>query len=444
MKYPEESDYNRYKLYLTGNTAYQLFVSGPEKMIYGERVEPFFNSVEIIKKGDGDIYTDKTELFFSDLQSVDTLKSKSAALYCYFFNFNESYIDSIYSILIRKFPDDEEVNGVRAALLNSLYRIKSDTKIDFIRELYPQLSGFPNLQTAALAVLSSEDTEQSVETFLDLILIDTPHPDVSYNNQFSTFYYSAKNLSLLFPKILKLLEYEDYKKDIYQLLRIGIDSMVVKDEQYIKYKSVIIEDFKKIYAEKDTVSDWYQKNQYSWELNNIIRTFSAFKDSPEAIQILKDLVDNEDLDISTTAVVCLIILGEEVTPENYLRIAESVRTRINFYDELNKISKTNLFPLEYYSQNYFAESDLYRWLYYDDSEVDTLILLDTRKTEEGNFYLYKFNFDYEEDTYYIGISGPQPSDEKLVTTKGSKTKTHYSAYEDSKIENYWDELLKDE
>jgi len=435
-------NYIKSRVFINGNSAYKFEVSAPNELIFSERVSPFFDSIKILEVNNIDVFSDKTELLFNDLESNDLTKSYYAASSCSWFNFKESDRERIYSILKKNFADDSLENGVRASLLNSLRYIEGNSKLDFIKDLYPSMKANPVLKVAALEVVADINTRESTELFLDLILSETPRTNYTYY-LFSPFYDSLNNLTALFPRILDLLEYEEYKSGIYGLLAAGIDSTVIQPHQYIEYEQNIIEDCKSFVSMRDSLSDDSEGYNYTWQIIDILKTFPAFKDNSGAMELLKRLSTDIDLEIALQAVVSLLKLGEDADSDTYLRIAGDVQWRNYFYDELSKMSKTNLFPEEYMSQQYFAESDLYNWIYDEDYDVvDTLILIDTLKNEEGVFYLFRFNFDYEPESYFVGVSGPQPLDENLVVSSGRRTKTFYSILQDKSIEEHWEELLK--
>ncbi len=432
--------YFRYKLFITGSTAYLLEVSASENFIRSDRVEPFFNSFRIQKTDSSDLYKDKTDLFFSDLGSEDSLRVKNAALYCDEFNFKEEHLERIYNLLNKKYPDDNDEKGVRNSLLEALGSIKSDSKINFIKSLYPGLSE-TSLQLSALEVLTNMNTPEAAEVFLNLILDKTPHEkQKDYYFLFSPFYDSLKNLTGLFPRVLKLLEYEEYKNSIYSLLKYGIDSSVVEPAQYSGYEKLIIADCKKLIAERDSLIN---DEEYfgEWKLIDVIGTFPAFENNPEAVEILKKLVEDSSFEISSVSAVALLKLNRKVSPEIIKKITASPETRNSFYEELNKLSKTELFPSEYLTQEAFAEGDFLRMIYNDYDGPAAAELLETRTNDEGIFYLYKFKTE-EFDYWYAGISGPQPVNG--FVSKGRKTKTNYYQFDEMTIEEHWENLLKEE
>jgi hypothetical protein len=92
--------------------------------------------------------------------------------------------------------------------------------------------------------------------------------------------------------------------------------------------------------------------------------------------------------------------------------------RLDLYRELNKVNKSQLFPVKYATQKYFAESELY-WIASDDEEVSELTYIGERVTsfmgKKQKFYLFKATYIREDSREsYLAVAGPYPIESKKL------------------------------
>ncbi len=428
---------------LNGKKLYSLYVSVAPNILNQERIQKFFDSFTILKPDKNNIYENKAKILFDDLISSDTLIYKEALNYIKIFDFEGTHLDKIYELLEKQHHDDNEEISIRSELFEALTDIKNDSRLKFIKRIYPKLPDNDNIKIPALSVLTDINSKESLDLFVDFVNEDTPRSEDEQFEIFYPFYDSLSNFPGILPNIGSLMQYDEYKMPIINLISSSIDSSIIGYENILDFEKPIIEQFEFIISMLDTMENNYRRNTQEWRLRRIVKILPAFKLSDQIINKLKSLVSDDNDPLSYSALVCLLKSGSEVNNESINYFAENLKYRNEFYSDLNSMYKQELFPDKYLTKEKMAEADLYNWLYADDYEYpDTLILIESKKTEEGEFFLYKFNFEESNPgQWFVGISGAQPIEENTFASEGIRTMSNYSTLESLTIEEHWNELL---
>jgi hypothetical protein len=346
-------------------------------------------------------------------------------------------------LLEQEFDDDDTI-GVRTTLLEGLKKIESDTKIDFIRKIYNELPDNPSMLITALEVLAEMKTENSTTAFGDLILSRTPETENVNYSLFYSFYDSLSLLKCIFPRLLELTQNENYTYPVFALLSEGLDENILDPVILIDYENQI----EKIFADNVTK---HIKRKHSaededdvWTLLKLMDIVPYLKNNEGIKNLLIKLNSDEDLAIACDAAVGLIKMGHIVSEDKLYLYASNIKTRNKLYSGLEKFNQQNHFPAEFLTQELFAESDLFNWLNDDYETPDSLILIEKKTTAKGNYFLYKFHIETDdEENWYVGISGPQPVDESLYKTNGEATWSSYTGLNEKSIEEHWKELMEE-
>lgn len=453
----------RVRFILDGNNMYGLYTFAPEQWLNSERISHFYDSFKFTGelKDSKELFTDKVDRLFKDLQSEDSTICKSASAYLPIYKFEKKHLGQIYSVLKTPFRDDTAKASIRSKLFNLLGKLNDSTTVNFISELYPQLSDNSQLKIPALKTLSTIGTDESVNKFQELLLSHAPSGD-NAGEIFYPFYTTPKKIDPLFPQILKLLNREEYKEPVYSLINERIDSLPRLKNDLANLSETIKKDLKEFAAKHDSLKSNVQKENdqeesdqqesddsssitaYDNVLDLILSCIHCTPKDPETEKTITALASDTSSYLCLHAVTALIKMGSKCPAGLIEILAEDISTRNELYEELLKVSKDNLFPAKYKTKEMMAESDLYTFLRDDYSAPDQLVLLGSKETEssgeKGIFYLYKFNFSNDPDNWYTGISGPQPSGKKKAVAHGKLTNSKYKVFQND-AEEQWKELL---
>ena len=446
LVYRNKDDYNfiRLKQILNGKTYYELSVKAPLSILYDSlNVEPFFSSFNVDISHPQSLFTDKSKLFFDDLVSTDTVKVNAALSYGENFNFKNEHISIIYEILNRD-SIYFKADSVRALLLYSLIELDDSTKANFAKDYYKRFNNNPLVQFAALSILSSIKTESSIRSITKLLLENTPRDMSIPYRVFSTYYDTSNSYRYYFPEIFELLRFEEYHSDIYNLAYNAINNHYIEPEIFITYDDLIIKHAEHyLYKRKVAIytdSSWFYDSISSY----IITVLSQLKPNEDIINLLKETYNDDDQSIKLLSAASLLKLNYKIPEDTIRAYLTNLETRNKFYTNLENLSLTAVVDEELITQEKIAEGSLYYYLVDESDPPNSIELLDTRETEKGRYYLYKFEYvNNKKSNWYVGISGPQPFDENFVTAYGFGTLTNFTLLNKKNLEEHWQELLEE-
>lgn len=444
--YRNKNDYNfnRVKQVLNGMTYYEISVKGPLSIMYDSSiVGTFFSSFNVNTPDSQSIFTDKTKLFFNDLVSNDTNKVNAALHYDEKFNFKNEHASVIYEILNLD-SLYYKADSVRALLLNGLREIDDSTKEIFAQDYYKKFKGKPIVQFAALSVLSSIKSKSSVKTITKLLLEDTPrYKSVPYN-VFSDYYDTTNSYKYYFPEILELLQFDEYQRQIYSLSRNAINNKFSDPEIFAPYADLIIKHAEH-YFYKRRVAVFSDSSWFYDDISSCIMTvLTQLKPDEAIINLLKETYKDEDQTIKLLSAACLLKLNYKLPEDTVSAYLTNLETRSEFYTNLENFGLTDIADEELITQEKIAEGSMYSFLRDENDVPNAIELLDTKETEDGRYFLYKFEYvNNKKSNWYVGISGPQPLEDDFVSSYGFNTTSNFTLLNKKTIEEHWKELLNE-
>ncbi len=179
------------------------------------------------------------------------------------------------------------------------------------------------------------------------------------------------------------------------------DSGMISNQFSATLQADIIALAKKIYPVfKNESTEEYYGNIYSLvELLGRINT-------PASLAALKKYLVTDNKYLKQNVAIELIKRNQAVPATVMNGLAADISTRLYLYDELVRLKKKVLFPVEYLTQQKLAQAELYTVCEEQDM-TDVKINLVMKKTlqyesKEYVFYIYKVT---EGEASYVGISG---------------------------------------
>ncbi|MEO6454801.1 MAG: hypothetical protein ABIN97_12045, partial [Ginsengibacter sp.] len=125
--------------------------------------------------------------------------------------------------------------------------------------------------------------------------------------------------------------------------------------------------------------------------------------------LLQKWLSINDKYLKLKCIEALLLNGQVIKTQPLLDLATDRIYRIDLYSALKKQNKQALFPKQYLTQQYFAESNIYAAAS-DEDEPSALTYL-TQKIitihgKKGRFFFYKITFGEDEKTDYLACAGP--------------------------------------
>jgi uncharacterized protein YbaP (TraB family) len=401
--------------------------------------------------GDG-IYISKAREFFADIYSKDKPTQLSAK------NAIESRDVDFYAsddtIILRNMRNPA-FNGLSLSakinIIRGLSLSKSPDIAQQMKKLYERYTDSTELQLVVLQTLGDLKTEAATKTLLELLINDTP-PLESTQDAMDILYPYFDTLALtkhLYPKLLDLTRYSEYKYAIHKLLAWAIYKKALGKEVYADYKPFLYKECKDELKRQFSIE---KEDNHSDEFNGNDAYTDTQKD-PAELEVFrndgdrKSYLGNEDLyalcilihafkeenqakaliekmqnlnDLRTKSAILSYLINEGMSfPDSVIRkLSASEESRTFWYQRLRKYNKTDLFDKKYLNQKDFAHAILFGDMQLNPEE-DTVFFMEKRavsiKNKSGFAYFYKLK-KKEDSNFYIYAAGIFPADEKTVIT----------------------------
>ncbi|MEP7377240.1 MAG: TraB/GumN family protein [Chitinophagaceae bacterium] len=411
-----------------------------------------------------DPFVKKSGLFFSDFMSSDTIAHKRALKGIYSVQLDSADLPNLKKTISFLNWKEKKYLDTKKILIGKLDDIPTKQSSDYLKELYYAAGDTLDLQYKALEVLLQQKTQYAYQLFRDIVISEPPvlnvNPDngvPDYSNLYSSSIkinarqYSYDNdsfmdelydsLSLtrtILPDLLPLLNLDDYKNSMMQLLAVMVDSNLVDKKVYDIYFSKFLIEAKQE-LKKQAISE-KQKAIEKAELNkDDKRNNSSLYGSDE----VKD-AGNEKLRLYTTLVMpywdvntnvqplfrqvlsssdkrlkyntlLLLLRNNKPYPDSLLNFFAAMdEYRYELYKDLKELNKEAKFPRQYNNHLDLGRSKVLAEKTYD--KPDTLVFVDKLPAEikgrKGIVYFYKYKTKKDDASWKLATVGLVPEDPK--------------------------------
>lgn len=154
---------------------------------------------------------------------------------------------------------------------------------------------------------------------------------------------------------------------------------------------------------------------------------------------LRRCLEAKDPRISCFAILSLIRIGCEVEPVEVQLVAADDEMRNTFFNQLEKLGRTKLFPKEYRTQEAFARSEMVRWLVYPTElgrppdQIELMKVVDTPVVDDVmSVYVYRFRTVglhwAAKDGWMAGIAGAYAKSQSPTTHARGQTFSKFESY----------------
>ena len=425
------------------------------------------------------IFKSKANLFFADLYSKDKPTSLSAkeAIESRDVDFFAS--DDTIILKNMKRPEFHELSLLAKSIIIQELGLSKRSEISAeLKQLYENYTDSTDIQLIILQTLAGLKTETATKILLDLLINDTP-PLSSKEEAMDMLYPYFDSLHLtnyLFPRLLDLTRYSEYKNAIHKLLAYAVSKKVLTKDVYATYKPFLYKeckdelkrqfssekenntydifsdngayaDTKKQPAEKEvfiSVNEQEQTYFGNADLYALCMLIFPYQEESTAKLLLEKMIKINDP--RTKATLVSYLLNENyLFPDSLLtNLAQLNEVRPYWYKRLVKYDKENLFAKKQLNQTDFAYSLLFgnRKI---NLEEDTIIFIEKRnitiKNKSGYAYFYKLKRK-EDNNYTIYTTGLFPIDNKKMITSESIDVETKEIEKGDKEKELIDELLQ--
>lgn len=401
-------------------------------------------------------FVKKSDLFFADLMSTDSVLRKKAIK-----NIDDIYLDSADLPKLKKAIswinwEAKKYLDTKKMLINKLGNIKSKSSADYLKELYYTLDDTVQLQYPVLENLLQHKTSYAYNVFRDIISTEPPVLDLatsdypSYTTPSLLAMYeenyryddgkfldelsdSLQLTKTILPELLPLLNLDDYKSSIMEILRKMADSSIVQPKDYEAYFSKFILEAKQE-LKKQSVAEKKKAIKLAEESKTDEKPPYYYRDEDEADK------GNEDLSLYATLLIpfwetkpavkplieqMLASYDKKLKYKTMLQLIKSNRPypdtllkyfgklddyRYILYDDLRQLKKSDKFPSFYNNHLDLGKSALLNEKSY--GRPDSLVYLDrlkaTYKEKKGFIYFFKYKTKKDDLTWKLATVGLVP------------------------------------
>ena len=436
---PGNHNARRARIFINGDSVYYILCYLPCQRINEDSYQRFFTNFKVIKEEQHpDIYKRKIERILTDLQSKDSVIFSEA-----WEAFSKTQLLSsdkpiLQEALLREYLDDAASGtNARDMICDSLNRWFDHGTLDFIKSKYGGITGNREfIKVNLLNLLVNNKTQESYNLLKEL-LINNPPKNVG---EYMLAYRTTDSLELaksLYPELLQLSNNPVMALRVMEITSVMLENKMIPVSMVDQYRGRFINTADTLY-ERLSKLDFIPR---AYLVTDMLNLMQQLKDA-EGNRILKRYLGLDNLEIKQNAIENLLKNNLPVDPKQIEKVAADKSYRIDFYNQLNKIKKTAVFPAAYNTQQSMAEADIYNYSIeedYDPTEIKPAGVK-TIKYKGVNYKFYLFRITYEgEDKdrkplkeFYLGLSGPFSMDPKRLVPDSDLTYIFFDEEYDTK------------
>lgn len=433
----------RYLLY--GDRVYSLRTAASRERIHSEPIEEFFRSFTLLNDSPGgNLFSDKKEIIFSEIESDDEPR-RSRALYA-LRGLELSYEDipALHALLRKSAPQPDEYYSARVIILAKLAEIPDTSLLQVIRDISPDFQDDPHLQSSAFSALADIGTAESFDLLAELIVADSSgssYESVSFGGLYS-LYYDLPASRQLYPRIFAALNREKYRTDLYELTAAMLRDSLLSPADIAPYASSIqgeLLDLVRVRAESDA------PYEYDRLLQSVAECAGFLPGSAELHVALGNLQNDENLRVACAATIAVLRQGGDPPKGGLARLTADAEISLMLYRGLERNGHLVLFPAPLRAQKKFAENLFIEWFAgNNDSAPDSVRYLAEREVSvqgrKERAFLFAFR-EYPRDGWMVGISGSQPLDRSMLNSAPEMIGSEYANLDADTIDGHFDLLL---
>ncbi|MBK5270773.1 MAG: TraB/GumN family protein, partial [Bacteroidia bacterium] len=421
-------------------------------------------------------FTKKSNLFFSDFLGSNSARHKLAVKHI-----DDIILDSADFPQLKKAVsslnwNEKKYLDTKRSLIGRFSDIQTNASADYLKNLYYVDGDTVELQYRALESLLQQQTSYSFNIFKEIINTEPPVLDGNVNNSYFSF-RGKKNrfvngsfldelsdslqlAKTILPDLLPLLNLDDYKKSLMQLLAEMIDSNLVKPKDYDMYFSKFLieakqELRKQAIAEKkraiekaeenkkdssrDYLTDDDEKDNGNDKLSLYATLLLPYWQTNVGVQrLIQQMVESDDKKLKYSTTLLLIRNNKPFQDSMLTYFASLDDYRYDLYTDLKGLKKLDQFPSLYFNHLDLGRSSLITKKSSD--KPDSLLYLDKLKAEvrgeKGFVYFYKYKSKKDDLTWKLALVGLIPEDPKKfefdTENKNSGRSTDFSLFNTNK------------
>ncbi|MFN3404728.1 MAG: TraB/GumN family protein [Cytophagaceae bacterium] len=384
-------------------------------------INEFFNSFTANNhKSESSLFTPKSSAFLDAVYSADSNLTYAAFSSVNNIRFQEKDLKKLNEILEDpKFTNYFSENKLhKKNLIRQIVTTDTEYKGSYTKKLYKEYSDSSHVQILILQTLAKMKTAPAYKSVNALLKEDVPLSEKSeINKLFNRFKDSLQLTASLFPDMLHLTRYQEYKENIYNLSAILLDSGLIKPNLYAFKKEEIIKEAeeeikRKNNSGKEIRNSFLSDIKPNDPLYNYAVLLMPFYKETNINNIYSKMVKLKDKNLSLYTSVLLLKSDKPVEDSILQNFGKNDFYRKALYKKLKEIDK-----LEKINPAYITQENICRAILcsrYSAKETDSLVFLEKReltyngKTGNVFFFKRKKEKDISWKLEYVGLQPLNP------------------------------------
>lgn len=437
--------------------------------------QDFFNTLAIIDNDTSfSIYKSKSNIFFKDFYSTDSTISKFAKSNIERVRFTQKDLPLLTTAINNLSINTKKYFDTKTALIKAINDIEPSEAIsDTLQSLYVRCSDTATFQNAIITAMSNNLHKKSYKYLANIIDSDPPifDNDDDAKKLFTNLQDSMQLTKTILPQVLQLVNLDDYKIQVYNLLEAMLDSNIITTKDYesiynkiyfdakIELKKIIAANEKRLTNkdEDNNSSNADYLNNYSSSYNsngfstsNNIKLFAKllipFWNSNQNVEaFFNKLLTVKNTNIKLDAAMVLDKNNKPVLSTIWSEIANDKETQIDLLNYAISNKKIYIFPAELLKQSLACKNILSNNYKKDSLEYLNIYLPISLKAKKGNVYFYKYKNNEKDIDWKIAYCGVQPLNTNEVTADNTfKTFSDKILKTNKTIEEQVSKIIKEE
>ncbi len=441
-----------------------------------------------------DIMVKKSDYFFSDFQSADTVLHKRAKKYISSIVLDSADFPKLKNAIEQINWKEKNYLDTKSAFIKRLASIKTTASSQYLHDLYFAAGDTIQLQYVVLETLLRQQTAAAYKLFRDIVkaeppIIEKSDNDYDYRRYTSGIYGLGSELpygeeddsdddfvdnmsdtlllvKAILPDLLPLVNLEDYKDEMMELLADMVEDSVITAADYQMYfdkflleakhlwrKQIIAEKKKSIQKAEATknkeeanddedivvTTSFEEEDETNSDLILYSRLLIPSITKSQSVQaFVTQLLQSESKQLKYD-VMEILLKNKQQVPDTLLRFfASKDEYRYRLLKDLKEWNMEKLFPAKYRNHKDLAMGKL---LWANDNEKpDTISFMKryamTIKDKKGYIYFFRYKMKKDDVQWKIATVGLVPEADTEIEFENDRMWKYYNRYRMNRNDDY--------
>jgi len=248
-----------------------------------------------------------------------------------------------------------------------------------------------------------------------------------------------------YPDLISLAKKGFFQSEIFRLTYAILDQDSVDASGFNTYQKdyqALLEYNLNAYK---NAPDSARKAQALALLPDLVQLLEKFSEGDDLVSLMEDLVEIEDAKLQEKAIYILLTNGQKVSKKQLEALQTHWPEWYGLLQKLHKKGQLALIPEKQLSQAKVAVAAFHHYLSQKRKMPEEVKFIKKEEVlyqgKRVNIYVFKFKYTIDSDNWYLGISGPQPTDVEQYDFSNEFTSISWQEYDEALLETQINRLL---